>query len=64
MTEPIIHKNPLSFDYNSALDPWKKKEEIERKDMDPEALAEKFSDRLIQVIEEEMKRNKQPESRD
>jgi len=61
MTEQPTDNASRSFDPHVAADLWQKKkqEQEERKTMNPEKLAEEVSDRLIRIIEKEMKR-KQP----
>jgi len=58
MTEQPTDTTSHRFDPHIAADLWRKKqqEQQERKTMDPEKLAEEVSDRLIKIIEKEIKR--------
>ncbi|SMO66042.1 MULTISPECIES: hypothetical protein [Balneolaceae] len=58
MTEQPTDNTSRRFDPHVAADLWRKKEQEqeERKVMNPEKLAEEVSDRLIRIIEKEMKR--------
>ena len=60
MTEQPTDNTSRRFDPHAAADLWRKKEQEqeERKVMNPEKLAEEVSDRLIKIIEKEMKRQK------
>lgn len=60
MTEEPMSDIKRQFDPNVAADLWRKKqhEKDEPKTMDPEKLAEEVSDRLVKIMEEEIKKQK------
>ncbi len=58
MTEEQMDNAKRRFDPNVAADLWRKRqqEKSETKTMDPEKLADEVSDRLIKIIEKEIKK--------
>ncbi len=58
MTEEQMDNTNRRFDPNVAADLWRKKqqEKDERTFMDPEKLADEVSDRLVKIMEKEIKK--------
>ena len=60
MTEEPMNNTKRRFDPSVAEELWRKKQQEQDKQtfMDPEKLADKVSDRLVKVMEEEIKKQK------
>lgn len=58
MTEKSMNNTNRRFDPSVAEELWRKKqqEQDKRTFMDPEKLADKVSDRLVKIMEEEIKK--------
>lgn len=61
MADILLNKKIWNLDKENVLNVWdnrKKPSKVEVREIDPNAVAEEISDRLIKIVEKEFKREK------